>query len=216
LSHPESQLDPPISQLLSQEFPRKLHDESQDPPPTSLRQEGSGAVREARGQARGGANRPALVATRAGTPLEANCLGRWGLQLKVILIRAPLDVEAVGEVACRSWLRNKLGPIESAGCEVTRLSVEQLQSERHGIEVCDLREERHLDKVLGSVRTERRVCHRRSPSAGPHLLGRCVESERLSAQKLRRDAGTSHTELVHARGVGGWRLTVADPLLPTK
>ena len=73
MSHPESQLDrnSPESQLESQEVPRKSHDESHDPPPTSLRQEGSGTVREARGQARFGANRWISLGSDAGELIAA-------------------------------------------------------------------------------------------------------------------------------------------------
>ena len=96
--------------------------------------------------------------------------------LKVVLIRAPLDVEVVErEGPCRrvSPLQAKLaacGPLESAACEASHSqSVAQVQSERHGSEVCNLRERDLRDlvdlRVLVSVLTERRFCHRRSPSA---------------------------------------------------
>ena len=94
----------------------------------------------------------------------AKCVGS---DLKVVLIRAPFDVcRGAGPCRRRSPLQAKLGPLESAACEVTRLPPvheAQLQSERHGIEVCNLRE-RDSD-TIALVRTERSVCHRRSPSA---------------------------------------------------
>eukprot|EP00964_Phaeocystis_antarctica_P147814 scaffold114516_cov70-Phaeocystis_antarctica.AAC.2 len=103
----------------------------------------------------GRGDRPAVVATRC----IDQCVGEpKDRHLKVVLIRAPLDVE------------NKLGPVESAACEGTRLPPvhgAQLQSERHVIEVCNLREKRDSDALMDVlVRTERRVCLRRNPSAG--------------------------------------------------
>ena len=129
----------------------------------------------------GRGDRPAAVATWC----VDHCVGPidpLDLHLKVVLIRAPLDVEAVGE-ACRPWLRNEMGPLESAFFEGFIRPVFELPSKRHFQEVCNLRE-RDSDNALGSVRTERRVCHRRNPSAD--LCAGKME-ERLSAQK--RDKG---------------------------
>ena len=109
----------------------------------------------------------AFLAAGASTVTEKRVGDPIDRHLKVVLIRAPFDVcRGAGPCRRRSPLQAKLGPLESAACEVTRLPPvheAQLESERHGIEVCNLRE-RDSD-TIALVRTERSVCHRRSPSA---------------------------------------------------